>query len=210
MASDRRIYNARLRVWQQLRDSGEFSVPASQGTMAIISSSDADPDAPGEPDIFHEEAEQLAARFMAIGKPTRLILGVEWEQMTEVIQDRSISDVYLVGHGTLSCFSVSEKQEYDWFRASVDTTHLKTGLWVQRTCGVIRRLFSPPAGLLVVSNHRQVYAAVGSRFEPKSLDDPVNALLKPVTNNRIMKYDDIKAAFIQHEYEDGTPLENLS
>ncbi len=210
MADDKAQFGAATRRWEQLRTDESFSRPALEGTVAILASYYTDPGREFEREEFRDEALALADRLRMIGRNVTVGLDARFNDINQVIRDPDISDVHLIGHGTLSSISVrptliSSNSYYTWFNASLDANHLKQGVFAQRMCGVIKRGFSPPLGLFVVRRHDQVLAAVGEQFSPKGIDDPVNDRLRPLILGRQMTYEYVKNSFIMQPPSETEP-----
>jgi hypothetical protein len=101
--------------------------------------------------------------------------------------------MYVIGNGSLSALILEVNERYEWQEVAAATTHLKTGVFIQRQCGGLTRSLNVPMGLFVVSNPMNVYAAVGVEFYPLSLDDPENDRIQPVFRNEPVGYRTIKA-----------------
>lgn len=203
MADSKARFESATRKWEQLCADDAYSRPPSEGVVAILASYYTDPGLEFEQEIFRAEALALAGRFREVGRRAVVGLDVGFSDITRVLQDPTISDVHLIGHGTLSTFDVRVSGPaapyYTWEHVSTDANHLKQGLFVQRMCGVIRCDFSPPLGLFAVSRHCQVYAAVGEHFEPESIDDEVNLRLRPLILEGQMSYRYVRNSFIKQD-----------
>jgi hypothetical protein len=78
--------------------------------------------------------------------------------------------------------------------------HLKLGRFVMRSCGGTTRVFNPPLGYGVVSSHANILAPVGYVISLVGLEDPVNELIRPVT-----QLDELSREDVLHHF----PLQRL-
>jgi hypothetical protein len=208
MASDKQQYRDALVRWDTLNEERMYSLPRYLGGVAVLCSCNDWPlesmeDSPGsrtgdDPAALRAEALKLAAAIRAGGQAVDVALDATGSDIDAVLQDRRISDVIVIGHGNLSDFFIRDMRTdgvYDWLDVSIAADHLKTGLFVQRTCAVPSRSLSVPLGLFAMHDHRNVIAPVGSFFMPTSLSHPDNDLLVQVTDMRRMAYRDVKKRF---------------
>lgn len=204
MASDKQQFNEAMAAWNSLHESGNYSVPTDVGRVAIICtysanlcSDESESLAPREErdiKIFRKEAFALAENIETSGQDTVTIFGANANDMNDVLRDPTISDVVLIGHGTLSFIIMpnGNDTQYDWQDVSKAADHLKTGVFVQRHCGLFRRNVSVPLGAFCMADHSNVVAPVGRYFAPKGLLHPHNALLTRVTRESALTYAYIK------------------
>lgn len=199
MLSNRKMFNRATAKWQAFHEAGEFSLPVDAGKTAIISSffTDEPPDTETgitELESFQSEARELAKRTLASGGRPELAIDATRDDITDLIRDREVATMYIIGNGSLASFIVAEKNYYDWLDVSNATTHLKLGNFVQRQCGGLTRVFNAPVGLFAVSDPRNVHAAFDTEFYPLSLDDPVNEKVQPIFSS-----DHLTAGYIHYE-----------
>ncbi len=132
--------------------------------------------------------------------PERSLLAVKSKLFQELMSDRGISDVTLVGHGSLS-HVVLDDERFNWFDMARTTEHLKMGRFTARTCGGQFTDLNVPLGWPIMSRASDVIAAAGHNFRPKSINDSANELLQPVTTQDDLTYEDVKRLFPkQQEY----------
>lgn len=197
MPGDRKLFNRAKKKWELLGKEGHFSVPVELGKTAIISSffTDEPPDTETgitELAAFRSEARELASRIHLAGGKPEVAIDANRNDITQMIQDPSIANIYIIGNGSLSNLLLDEKDYYDWLNVSQVTTHLKQGKFIQRQCGGLTRLLNVPLGLFAISDPRNVHAALDRDFYPLSLDDPVNDKIQPIFESALLDYSTIK------------------
>jgi hypothetical protein len=197
MPGNRKLFRRAQHRWLQLAGSDQVSLPTYSGVTAIICSSFTDEPldtltGKSELELFQEEAREIARRLSRVHRRARVVLDATRADITMVVQDKSVSDIYVIGNGSLSTLLLGERVYYDWNDIAKSTTHLKLGRFVQRQCGGLTRVVNVPLGLFVVSDQRNVHAALDPAFYPRSLDDPVNGMVKPVFNSHCVDYATIK------------------
>lgn len=198
MASDRQRFNRAMTKWEGLAKDSYLSVPVELGKTAIISSffTDEPPDTETgmtELAAFRGEARELAARIHRVGGRVELAIDASRDDITSLIQNPEITNMYVIGNGSLSTLMLDQKDYYDWSNVADATTHLKQGTFVQRQCGGLTRFINVPLGLFAVSDPRNVHAALDPAFYPRSLDDPVNEKVQPVFTIDQVDYHTIKS-----------------
>ena len=121
-----------------------------------------------------------------------------------VVQDPEISDVVIIGHGGLSyanaqpATDTSEPELVDWWQLSDMSDHLKQGFFIQRTCGETKRHLNVPLGLFVVSDARNIRAAVGRPITAGDVESDGYApdhLFIPVADQERLTRADVKRLF---------------
>lgn len=209
--SDKQQYERALTRWDELHESGAYSVPPSLGRLAIVCSyntwepSPDDPHAsyvsPEDPANFRIEALALADGFRDEGRSVEVVLDAEATDIKAILKEPSFSDVIVIAHGQLSSIMIDNMEDssmlyqYDWRSVSKDADHLKLGYFVQRSCARLRRRLSVPLGLFAASEHRNVLAPVGHYFAPTNLQHPHNDLIRPVTEASRLDYESVKLHF---------------
>lgn len=189
MASDESMLKAAIKKWQELYAERTFSVAPGMGYIAILCSETNDwlyepgsPEAIAEIELFAREAKQLKEIARLAGRSTRIFAKADYAAMAEVLGDRDATDVITIGHGSLSTFDVpgTEEDTVDWSDVSDLTDHLKTGNFSQRHCGGVSRTLAVPLGTFALADIRNLFAAVGTSFEPKTIFDEEVRKLKAV------------------------------
>ena len=207
MANDREQYPKALRKWDGLLADEALSVPSEYGSLAIMLAYDHKRDEnPLTTDTFAHfasEAYALADDAQLRGKTVKVAINAQREDFRQVLQDPSISDIIVIGNGCLSAVNVpAPEKRIGWQHVGHMTDHLKTGLFVQRVCGILPRVLNVPMGLMAVSSHTQVHAPVNRSIEPTSIHHNSNRLIKPVADEHRLSYEAIMNLFPQS----GLPL----
>ena len=202
MASDRQKFRVAVAKHEMLRREKHCSVPPEFGKTAIVSSVFTDEDLDTERGVtelesFRREAYSLADLVIARAGTPELAVDASRDDIDRIIKDPDISDIYVIGNGSLSTLILDVRDYYDWLNVSEATDHLKLGKFIQRQCGGLTRSFNVPMGLFAVCRPSDVHAALDDAFYPASLDDPVNEKIQPVLNMaRPVTYEEIKAITI--------------
>lgn len=207
MASDRKQFARAMDRWEGLWEKRRFSVSPKIGTTAVFHSYwpiDSHTAASNkEREIFADEAMTIARLLELKGYDSEVIHGITAEGLDNVLTDPIVSDVVLIGHGNLSNVFLDNGEKYDWRRVSQTADHLKMGDFVQRFCGNNMRMMSVPLGTFAVSKHFNVYAAVGTSFEPEK-DMAHELRMRRVTDEGTLSYGAIKHAFPRQIFADDT------
>jgi hypothetical protein len=213
MANDREQYPKALQKWDQLHIDGAFSMPAELGSLAIMLAYDHKRDEnPLHTDTFvdfESEAYALADEAQLRSKKADVAINATRADFREAMQNPSVTDIIVIGNGCLSAVNVpAPEKRVGWQHVGHMADHLKTGLFVQRFCGILPRRLNVPMGLMAVSSHSQVYAPVNRSIEPKSIHHPRNRLIQPVTAEKRLTYEAILADFPQSRLplRDSIPL----
>jgi hypothetical protein len=109
------------------------------------------------------------------------------------LADRDVSDLVLIGHGSISCFWTDGKsRNYDWRDVSKSANHLKTGIIEQRICGHLpeKVKLHVPLGTFALANLENLYAAPGKQLPDDQ--DPGDAVMERVYSNHIPLLDQIR------------------
>lgn len=204
MASDRRQFERAYAHWQTLKSQECLSVPDDDGIVAILAS-----DFPfylkhsGEEDAvqdeqdhwdFRNEADDYADRLGDIGVLSEVIYNADADDLTDAIQDEEVSSIVVIGHGSISDILLRGKKYglYDWRDVACATTHLKTGAFVQRQCGIFRRNINVPLGLFAVRDFSQVQAATGQLFDPVISPESNENIQQTIPTGLQLSYDSLK------------------
>lgn len=183
---------------QRLLDEGRLSLPRGAGKLAIIVSrfpdhNNADLTPEQQYRAFLEEADRLrqqrsqehqevVVRSLSVAGDMKIDFG-----------DPEVTDITLVGHGTISFIRTDEGKYFDWHTAAKATSYLKQGRIEQRMCGNLLaprdrnsyegtseglpHRYSVPLGTFAVSNLAHVIAA--ANMEIPNID-PADDLFRPV------------------------------
>ena len=175
MASDKQQLQRATRRHKTLLRSETLSRPQTEACVGILCSYDA---TRREVKAFRSEALSLADRYLTTGSyAVEVALNATSSDTVSMIQSPHITDIVVIGHGSLTDVDFPEGS-MDWWDASIQTTHLKTGQFVQRICGHFSRRLNVPLGTFVVADQRQVIAPVKEYFQPKGLLHIDNELLQ--------------------------------
>ena len=204
MASDKRQYETAVEKWTEFQIDGVFSAPVEEGLVAVIASDypyntirtkdDGDFDLEeamedDEIDIegFSEEANLIVERLGLIGVTAELLVEADIDDVTNAIQDKSITDLIFIGHGALAGIFLKGAKNgfFDWKQVSELSTHLKTGSVSQRQCGIQPREFNPALGMFLTSDLTKVRAARGRVFDPKGIGCVENQFIVPVFDTNV-------------------------
>lgn len=198
MASDRQQFNRAFNKWQELHHSERYSASQSDGVIAVgysrFSVQDLMSQQVREVAGFYDEATILCETAERKGRKARLYDGLTRASMANILLDEEVSDIVLIGHGSLSSIYLDNIEIYDWQDVSRQTTHLKQGVFIQRFCGNNLRSISIPLGTFSVSKHPHVIAPVDQSFDPNH-EPGDEELLRPITDSSITSYDEAKRKF---------------
>lgn len=204
MHGNRKLFERAKTKWEQLKKNEYLSLAPDIGKTAIISSffTDEPPDTETgitELESFRTEAYALADRVRDSGGIAELAIDATRHDITRLIQDPAIANMYVIGNGSLATLILGEKDYYDWQDVANATDHLKKGNFIQRQCGGLTRVLNVPLGLFAVDDPRNVHAAFDTEFYPLSLDDPVNEKIQPVFGSPVIGYEAIKGLGSVHD-----------
>ena len=204
MASDRRQFKRAYEHWQTLKNQERLSIPNDEGVVAVLASDfpfnleyyreeDAVQDEMDYWD-FRNEAEDFANHLGDVGVPSEVIYGATANDLTSVIQDKEVSSIVVIGHGSISGILLRGQRHgiYDWRDVASATTHLKTGHFVQRQCGIFTRNINVPLGLFAVREFSQVLAATGQLFDPVINPESNVTIQQTVPTGLQLSYDSLK------------------
>ena len=176
---DRHFMNVLERYHQQRSDflaRGKVSVPSAEGTHSVLVSTRPDWGSKYSPDeqmqIFIEEGEMVQERLQRTGQYGEVVLrrAINDIELGMAIRDPEVSDLTLIGHGSISDIWVNPDHTYDWQDVARASRHLKLGTVTQRTCGNAYKRRVPWATFLM-KDMRNYYAALGRRVPEKDPDD---------------------------------------
>src|ERR1700747_3208633 len=109
MASDRQQFSRAEAHYQHLREAGQYSVTPDIGLLVAVTMYDHSAEALSRADSFehiNEEAKRIARYQRRLGKTAFWMLGATVEDFWEIVDDRRVSDIVLIGRGILSAISV--------------------------------------------------------------------------------------------------------
>lgn len=209
MASDRQKFHRALDKWNSLHLGNKYSLESGVGRVAILCSyftdiygilhsTDVSKHKKQVIDNFRQEANDIKGILKIIGLESTVFYDVKRQDINEVVNDSTYSDVVIIGNGTLTSLFINDKNDniYDWQDISENSKHLKLGAFIQRQCGnYCLDSIAVPMGLFLMSEHQNIYAAVNKTFNPKTLFDLENKYIKSVTEKSPLLYDEIKLSF---------------
>jgi hypothetical protein len=183
----RRVVRKEQQRRDRLLDEGKLSLPRGTGKLIIVASPAADfrlklsPEKQHE--IFCEEAERLAEERAAQHDTVEIRRKAIMGDINIDLADPEVTDIALIGHGTISDFWANHGRHFNWLDAAKATrSHLKQGVVEQRMCGNFstRTRYSVPLGTFAVSNLENVVAALGQKLPEH---DPPEELFRPIYDN---------------------------
>lgn len=154
---------------KRLLDAQKFSV--LDGYVDIIFSTAPDLNSTVLPVAQKEQLRTKAYEFAEeIGDRAR-VFPANFLGMDMTFGDPAVSDVIVLGHGSINCLWTRYPEVYDWRRVSKRTKHLKLGRVTQLTCG---NFPLPPGenvamGTFAVADFSNVYAAPGEIIPDESI-----------------------------------------
>jgi hypothetical protein len=179
----------------KLEDGGQLSLPSDKGKLVIAvsrvrSSHDLYDSKGKDPQYFRLEAERLEEERAGDHQEVVLRERASTAQMRRDFGDSEVSDIILIGNGTINALSLDGGQYFDWRDAARSATTLKQGRVEQRMCGNFPSEipYHVPLGTFAVSELTSVIAAAGEvipdhdppdeRFQPvfSSPDDPLGQI----------------------------------
>lgn len=162
----------------------QLSLPSDQGRLVIAVSR-----VRGSHDLYGSngrdrhyfllEAERLKEERASDHQEVVVRERATTAQMKADFGDPEVSDIILVGNGTINALALDGGQYFDWWAAAKATVSLKQGRVEQRMCGNFpsEKPYHVPLGTFAVSDLRHVTAATG-RVIPDL--DPFDELFEPV------------------------------
>ena len=122
----------------QLHFNGKFSVASGCGILAVIYSTaktnyaNSVQDEISKNSILEGRANMLADHY---GRDLSIVKVASSKNLKRVFRNPEISDVILIGPGSIGNMILSNGKNYDWRDVSSDANHLKRGKIVQSICG---------------------------------------------------------------------------
>ncbi len=171
---------------KKLRQGKLSEATGGEGKLAIIVSTAAKDRGGLSSDeqrlAFLDEADRLADERRDDHKDVSVLKVFGRRAVDMVLRDRRVSDIVLIGHGTIGSIVLPEKggfgsSYYDWLEATKQVDHLKQGTIEQRMCGNFPLFSSIPFGTFLVSDQRRVVAALNRAVPDR---DPNPDMFQPV------------------------------
>jgi hypothetical protein len=224
MASDSKRFHRALEKWRDHHIAGEFSESPKLGKTAIAFSligsvsNEEHADIQKQIDYYEEEARFLGKRISEMGGKAILFAGFTLPNLQSMLEDRSIANIYLVGDGAFSYIYNDESYSdegadgfIDWTDISDMTTHLKRGIFVQRTCAMFTRNLSVPFGAFAMASHANVFSPLGNNFSPEIytslpfLESPEEDKIVQVYQSNELTYNYVRAAYNSEQVIKASP-----
>lgn len=196
---------------------GKLSLESSEGKLVIVVSSHA----PFPDRLDHKktkedhearlaEAEKISRERSGqyggiVIRPKAYIPDIQIDFM-----DREVSDICMIGHGSINGFMTDSEGEYfTWQHAARTASRLKQGKIEQRTCARFPSELSCPVavGTFAVANIENVYAAVGEIVPLPEEGVSREHLFRPVYNGQEHVLDQIQHLNNQHHRQ---PLQDVA
>lgn len=171
MSSDIKNFNRALSHWDRLQHDQSFS--DEHGDVAILCSGYTieltDDEELEQLYAFEDEAKQIEKALLELHIGAFVLKRFTLSDAIEVIRDPLVAGVITIGNGNLSSVYIADNEDLDWLKVAQESTHLKTGLFMQRHCGTYSRSLNVPMGTFLMSSHANVLAAAGESL-PTVLD----------------------------------------
>lgn len=203
--TDETEFKAAQEKWLKLQRNDEFSYAPRYGKVAILHSTLGVSGRRSKElnaslvEYFEREAEELRKGRELLGQRALVIAGVNSVTLEQVLTNKEISDVIVIGNGTFSQVPDDKRQQHDWIDwddVSRMANHLKRGRFIQRTCGNVPPGFPVPFPIFALSHHANAYSPVGDSFQPEDCKTEEERYreelkIKPVTQSHFMSFDEI-------------------
>ena len=192
MASDSKEFARALAKWDSLQEAREYSV--RNGEVAVMYSGRSFEE--GDVDAFTEEAYQLLDAYKEIGMRPFVVDEFTLDDVADVFRDRSVSDIVMIGHGTISAINIVDDKYpiLDWRHISLLSDHLKTGMFVQRHCGKFNRALNVSLGSFAMRSHDRVLAPA-NKYLPLRTGVEDELLIRRFNTLQRLTYYDVKTKF---------------
>jgi hypothetical protein len=194
---------------ERLLDKGKLSLPSGEGLLAIIVSRVPDYHSELSPreqhKAFLEEAERIGQERSKDHHAVAVRPMPATASMRMDFADPEITDIILIGHGSIGCLWVDGGRYFDWHMAAKAAHTLKQGRIEQRMCGnlppktgktrdmkaeSIPHKYSVALGTFAVSNLGNVLAAAGREV---SEINPPDELFQPIYTSHGTAPEEIEA-----------------
>jgi len=155
---------------QELLRKGKLSLPSDEGKLVIVVSgraANADAHSPQKIKAQHDarlvEARQLADERRPLHKDVVIRERAVPADLRFDFADRTVSDIVMIGHGTLNSIWADDGGYFTWQDVAHRTDYLKQGVFEQRTCGHLPMEMGlcVPLGTFAVADALDVRAALG-------------------------------------------------
>ncbi len=121
-------------------------------------------------------------------RPVEVLAKPDFDVALEAINNPDYSRVAMLGHGAIGAMRLYNRtghsfRHVSWYDLATQATHLKTGPFEQRFCGVVSepdKHVRVPLGTFVVADQRQVLAPVHMLFPDTAGISEFDAKLAPI------------------------------
>jgi hypothetical protein len=177
-------FESQYEAWRRKIDRRELGIDNDAGKWVIIYSCFGQP----EISILREHAKAIAdkwARQRDSSMHVDIAANPSYSELEAVIQDEYVSTVAFIGHGSLSAVRHYEGRRWNsvsWYKFGDMAGVLKQGVSEQRTCAMVgdSSQVRIPSGTFVMSDPRNLRAAVNHYFADTAGFDEFERHLKPV------------------------------
>lgn len=153
-----------------------LSVASGSGKVAILYSTArihatvTDLDHVKQNQVFIDEAHGI--REVYGGRDNAFVQIATGASMRDALTDKEVSDIVIIGHGTIGNLKIPNGKNFDWLDVSYNANHLKAGKIIQRVCGHFRPDgLSVPLGTFALSDITNLRAPVGVPIEDVNPDE---------------------------------------
>ena len=162
-------------------ESGRISLPYGMGKMVIVVSNNFDHRSELTPEqqskAFHDEADRIKEANLSVHQGVEIRRRAEPLDLAMDLTDKEVTDLTLIGHGSISDFWTESGGHFGWRDFDRHTKYLKQGKITQRVCGHYAVSDSVASGTFAVTDQTNVIAPVGLRIPdinpPENLFVPV-------------------------------------
>jgi hypothetical protein len=177
-------FESQYEAWRRKIDRRELGINNVAGKWVIIYSCF------GEPELgtLRTHAQALADKWASQRDSSMhvdIAANPSYSELVAIIQDEYVSTVAFIGHGSLSAVRQYDARRWNsvgWYKFGEMAGVLKQGVFEQRTCAMVgdSSQVRIPSGTFVMSDPRNLRAAVNHYFEDTAGFDEFERHLKPV------------------------------
>ena len=191
---------------ERLLEEDKVSLPSGMGKLAIIVSRVSDYrsklTAQEQHQAFLDEAERLEQERSKNHQLVDLRRIAVVSDIKMIFADREVTDMILIGHGSLGCLWADGGRYFDWHDAAKSASYLKQGRIEQRMCGNLPpkdgkvsetgleglpHKYAVALGTFAVTDLTNVLAAAGREVQevdpPDDIFQPIYSGLGTVSEN---------------------------
>ena len=153
----------------------KLSLPSGLGKLVIVVSNAPDyrsslPSAT-QKEVFNDEADLLAEEYRSRHQEVQIKRIANAQDLKMDLADREVTDLTLIGHGSIGDFWMDDGGHFGWQDVSESTKYLKQGKIFQRVCGHYALEKSVATGTFGESDQRNVIAPVGLKIPDMNPDE---------------------------------------